>query len=71
MTQGGIEKKIHRKAAFGNVDLENDFTEDDMAGCFNKLESHMAAGADGIVNELTKVNCNGVVQVIVNQRNWV
>ncbi|CAB1099598.1 unnamed protein product [Ectocarpus sp. CCAP 1310/34] len=42
------------KADVWNVELEKEFTEDEVEACVNKLKCHKAAGADGIVNECMK-----------------
>ena len=59
------------KVEVGNVVLEKEFTEDEVAACVNKLQYHKAAGADGIVNELMKFGGKGMIQLMVLIYNWV
>ncbi|CAB1119083.1 unnamed protein product [Ectocarpus sp. CCAP 1310/34] len=53
------------KADVGNVELEKEFTEDEVEACVNKLKCHKAAGADGIVNEFMKFGGKGMIQLMV------
>ncbi|CAB1117831.1 unnamed protein product [Ectocarpus sp. CCAP 1310/34] len=50
------------KADVGNVELEKEFTENEVEACVNKLKHHKAAGADGIVNEVMKGK--GIIQLM-------
>ena len=59
------------KADVGNVELEKEFTEDEVEACVNKLKCHKAAGADGIVNEFMKFGGKGMIQLMVLLYNWV
>ena len=59
------------KADVGNVELEKEFTEDEVEACVNKLQCHKAAGADGIVNEFMKFGGKGMIQLMVLLYNWV
>ncbi|CAB1115185.1 unnamed protein product [Ectocarpus sp. CCAP 1310/34] len=52
------------KADVGNVELEKEFTEDEVEACVNKLKCHKAAGADGIVNEFMKFGGKGMIQLM-------
>ena len=59
------------KADVGNVELEKEFTEDEVEACVNKLQCHKAAGADGKVNEFMKFGGKGMIQLMVLLYNWV
>ena len=59
------------KADVGNVELEKEFTEDEVETCVNKVQCHKAAGADGIVNELMKFGGKGMIQLMALLYSWV
>ncbi|CAB1101144.1 unnamed protein product [Ectocarpus sp. CCAP 1310/34] len=65
------EEKEASKADVGNVELEREFTADEIEARVNKLQCHKAAGADGIVNEFMKFGGKGMIQMMVPLYIWV
>ncbi|CAB1119768.1 unnamed protein product [Ectocarpus sp. CCAP 1310/34] len=71
---GGLEgnvKQMWEGISGMTVELEKEFTEDEVEACVNKLKCHKAAGADGIVNEFMKFGGKGMIQLMVLLYNWV
>ena len=54
-----------------SIELQREFTRDEVKDCVAKLKNRKAAGADGIVNEFLEYGGEGMITMMVLLYNWI
>ena len=54
-----------------SIELQREFTRDEVKGCVAKLKNRKATGTDGKVNEFLKYGQEGMITMMVLLYSWI